>query len=173
MTLMIDIYGLLETAGFQSKESVRTTANRLLVAEDTPFFRTLIGNYFRSAGYEVTIANDGQQAWEILCERPDAFDVVISDIQMPKVDGYELVKLIKADPAKRHLPVIALSALSKPAEIEKGMAAGFDEYEVKIDRGQLVKTVERLIARGPNAPAATGAPVASSAPRRSRVLQPA
>lgn len=150
MTLMIDVYTLLEKAlpdyGSSSKKQTEVTGGvRILLVEDTPFFRNLEERYFISAGFEVTTAPDGGKALEILKARPQAFDIIVSDIEMPVMNGYELVSAIRNNEGLSHLPVMALTSLNTEASKKRGLDAGFDAYEVKVDKESLVKRVSELI----------------------------
>ena len=90
-------------------------------------------------------AEDGLIAWELLKERVSEIDIVVTDLEMPNMDGFELTKRIKGDQAYSHLNVIALTSLASEAHIEKGRKVGIDEYEIKLDREKLMKIIrERL-----------------------------
>ena len=112
---------------------------RILLAEDDPFFRKVINSYLESDGYLVTAVTNGQEALARL--RAEPFDLVVSDIEMPLMDGLELVRAIRADEALKQLPVVALTSMAGEAHREKGLRAGFDFYEYKLDR---IRLLERL-----------------------------
>lgn len=117
----------------------------ILLAEDTPFFARTTKSYLESAGYEVITAENGREAFEILSRQ--AVDAVISDIEMPLMNGFELVRAIRASETLKHLPVIALTSLSSEASREKGLRAGFDIYEVKLDRVRLLDSVRKVLEK--------------------------
>lgn len=117
----------------------------ILLAEDTPFFARTTKSYLVSAGYEVITAENGREAFEILSRQ--AVDAVISDIEMPLMNGLELVRAIRASETLKHLPVIALTSLSSEASREKGLRAGFDIYEVKLDRVRLLDSVQKVLEK--------------------------
>lgn len=116
---------------------------RVLLAEDQPFFLRVVKSYFESDGYEVITAENGREALEKL--RKTAVDVVVSDIEMPLMTGIDLVRAIRADAALRRLPVIALTSLTGETNKEKGLRAGFDLYEYKLDRARLLETVAGVL----------------------------
>ena len=88
-------------------------------------------------GFKVIEAEDGLTAWELLKERVDEIALVVTDLEMPNMDGFELTKRIKSDPQYAHLSVIALTSLASEAHIEKGKKVGIDEYQIKLDREKL------------------------------------
>ena len=115
------------------------------MVEDTPFFRDLEKNYFESVGFRVSLANNGQEALEMLKDRPRYFNLVVSDIVMPIMDGYELVKSIKSDKQLEHVPVIALTSFTEEENQEKAMAAGFDGYAMKTNKENILRSVESFL----------------------------
>ncbi len=117
----------------------------ILLAEDSPFFLRVVKSYLESDGYEVITAENGREALEKL--RQTRVDVVVSDIEMPLMTGIELVRAIRADDNLRRLPVIALTSLTGEANKEKGLRAGFDLYEYKLDRTRLLERLNEVISR--------------------------
>ena len=104
-------------------------SKRILVADDSLTARTLERNMLQSAGFDVEVTVDGKQAWQFLNEQ--SFDLVVTDVQMPEVDGLELVRRIRSATALRDLPVIVVSRLSSTEDREAAAQAGADEYLVK------------------------------------------
>ena len=119
----------------------RTT---VLLVEDTLTTRALETSILETAGYEVVVACDGQEAWELLGTRH--IDLVVSDIDMPRMDGLELCRSIRASTAFRSLPVILVTSLSAPDDRERGLAAGASVYVVKsaFDQRRLIETIEQV-----------------------------
>jgi len=117
---------------------------RILVIEDNPANLELMVCLLEAYGYAPLTAEDGEAGLAIIhCERPE---LVLCDIQMPKLNGYELVKIVKADPALRKIFVVAVSALAMVGDKEKGLAAGFDGYISKpIDTRTFVPEVEAFL----------------------------
>ncbi|MEW6251749.1 MAG: chemotaxis protein CheW, partial [Planctomycetota bacterium] len=124
---------------------------KILVVEDTQFFRRLIASCLESAGYEVVTARDGHEAVAQLAD--GAFDLVVSDIEMPVMDGLALARHVR-QVARTALPLLALTSLAGEADRNRLLAAGFDAHEVKFDRERFLRAVEELLARG--GPAAAG-----------------
>ncbi len=117
----------------------------ILLAEDTPFFQKVIARYLESVGYNVTVVPDGARALEELAEHE--FDALVSDIQMPHIDGLELVRRVRSDPKLANLPAIAVTSMSNKASVESGYESGFDFYELKLDREKLAVTIEKAIKK--------------------------
>lgn len=122
------------------KQDKRVT---VLLVEDTPFFLKVVKSYLESAGYEVITAENGREAFERLGQT--TVDVVVSDIEMPLMTGIELVRAIRASEKLRHLPVIALTSLTGENNKEKGLRAGFDIYEYKLDRTRLLDSIQDVL----------------------------
>jgi CheY-like chemotaxis protein len=102
---------------------------KILVAEDEPDIRDLIAFTLRFAGHDVVTAGNGAEALELAPqEQPD---LILMDVRMPRMTGYEACQRMKADPAVQHIPVVFLSAKGQDAEIRTGMEAGASEYLLK------------------------------------------
>ncbi|RKY05234.1 hypothetical protein DRP77_01580 [Candidatus Poribacteria bacterium] len=117
----------------------------ILVVEDSVTTRTLERNILESFGYNVLVARDGAEAKEIL--QAVNCDLVVSDIQMPNVDGFELTAWIKNHPNLKHIPVILVTSLESEEDKKKGLEVGADAYIVKsgFDHEKLLETIKRLI----------------------------
>ncbi|RME50649.1 MAG: hybrid sensor histidine kinase/response regulator, partial [Caldilineae bacterium] len=130
-------------------ESAPETAERppasILVVEDSITSRTLLTNVLEAAGYRVKTAVDGVDAYTTLKTEP--FDLIVSDIQMPRMDGFELTAKVRADPQLGHLPVVLVTSLSAPEDRERGIEVGADAYIMKssFDQANLLEIVKRLI----------------------------
>jgi CheY-like chemotaxis protein len=124
---------------------------KILIAEDERDIRDLIAFTLRFAGYEVITANNGEEAVaQTLKEIPD---LVITDVRMPKMTGYEACKQIKADPTTQHIPVVFLSAKGQEAEVQTGLASGGDEYLLKpFAPDQLTRKVAEILGNNKPAP---------------------
>lgn len=122
-------------------------ATTLLLAEDSDFFRNQVKRYLEEAGYRVLAAADGQAAWEMLLHNLEQIKLVVTDIEMPRLNGLELAKRIRAEQKTASLPVIAVSSLAGEEDRDRGKAAGVDEYQVKLDRDSLVDSIHRLLAK--------------------------
>lgn len=124
----------------------------IVLAEDSDFFRLQVRKYIEEAGHQVVAAEDGQKAWEALQEHPDAA-LLVTDIEMPNLDGYGLTKKVRGDERFKELPVLALTALASDENIEKGKAVGITDYQIKMDRDQLIHEISRLLAQTTGGPA--------------------
>ncbi len=124
---------------------------RVLVVDDSITSRTLEQSVLAGAGYDVTTAVDGAEAWRML-ERSN-FELVVSDVEMPQLDGIGLCERIRANPRTATLPVILVTSLDEPAHRARGLEAGADAYIAKssFDQDTLVETVRTLIGRGDGA----------------------
>ena len=125
----------------------------ILVAEDSPLLNKLIVECLRKAGYEnLTHTENGRQAYDIItsCKSHgtlhDRVQVIISDIEMPEMDGHRLTKLVKTDEATAHIPVILFSSLVNDEMRRKGEALGADAQLSKPEIGNLVKIIDQLVA---------------------------
>ncbi len=117
----------------------------VLIVDDSLTTRTLERNILEYQGYDVTVANDGQQAWETLQDR--RFDLVVSDIEMPRMNGFELTERIKQSEHLADIPVIIVSSLAADAEKQHGIEVGADAYIVKgqFETHALLEVVRRFI----------------------------
>jgi len=122
-------------------------AKRILVAEDSAANRELITEILELNGYETTIADDGGAAVERLRQR--TYDLVLLDIQMPVLDGYQVMEQMRAHNQWAEIPVVALTAYAMQGDREHALRAGFDDYVTKpIDFRLLLTTIERLLLQG-------------------------
>jgi CheY-like chemotaxis protein len=120
------------------------TGKRILICDDDPVILRLLQVNLELEGYEPLLAHHGEQAVEVAtAEHPD---LVILDIMMPRMDGYEACQLIKAGEETKDIPIIFLSAKAQPSDIERGRSYGVDEYLTKpFDPSELLDVVERLV----------------------------
>ena len=118
---------------------------RILVADDSLTSRTLERNILSSAGYDVETAIDGEEAWRSL--EQGEFDLLVSDVQMPGLDGFELTRRVRAHAKLGQLPVVLVTSLDRPDDVAQGADAGANEYIVKgrFDQRTLLETVSRLL----------------------------
>jgi len=146
-TLIIDIFELVETVhpewfADRPKVSAGDKINKgILLAEDSDFFRTQVKKFIEDEGYLVFAAEDGQKAWHLLQQNAEKVSLVVTDIEMPNMDGYGLTRTLKADQRFSQLPVIALTSLAGDEDIARGKAAGIDDYQIKLDRDKLLKGI--------------------------------
>jgi two-component system chemotaxis sensor kinase CheA len=116
----------------------------VLIADDSLTTRTLERYILEAAGYEVELAGDGEEALAILLQR--SCDVLVSDVEMPGLDGIGLTAHVRSDPKLADLPVILVTSLDSPADRERGLQAGADAYIVKssFDQDQLLRTIREF-----------------------------
>jgi two-component system chemotaxis sensor kinase CheA len=117
----------------------------VLVVEDSDFFRQLLVPTLGAAGYRVTAASDATEALR-LRDAGVMFDAVVSDIEMPRIDGHALVRQIRAGGPWAHLPVIALTSHASPDHIDAGREAGFTDYVAKFEREALLASLRQCLA---------------------------
>ncbi len=117
----------------------------LLVAEDSVTARSLLRNILESAGYQVQTAVDGLDA--LMRLRSDTFDLLVSDVQMPNLDGFELTERLRAEERTADLPVVLVTALDSPEDRKRGMQAGANAYIVKgsFEQSNLLEVIQRLL----------------------------
>ncbi|MGD9639372.1 MAG: chemotaxis protein CheW [Alphaproteobacteria bacterium] len=127
------------------KEGVKslTYGKKILVIDDSDFFLNLIRPLISAQGYEVTSVSNPVDALQMR-EKGAMFDAIVSDIEMPKMNGFEFAKEVKNDGAWKNIPLIALSSHATKADFEKGRDAGFDDYVVKFDRQAVLKSLEDI-----------------------------
>jgi two-component system, chemotaxis family, sensor kinase CheA len=149
LTFVLDLFSLAEKVNpevFKTKAFSEPPArNRLLVVDDTPFFRNLEKKYFESIGFEVSLAFNGQEALNMLLEKPRRFDLVVSDIVMPVMDGFALLKNIRSHPELNHIPVIALTSFVQEDSQQKAREAGFAGYALKTNKETILDTVANFM----------------------------
>ena len=115
----------------------------ILVVDDSTVFRQMITNYLTKDGYEVTAVSSGVSALQFLKEKK--FDLMISDIEMPEMNGFELIENVRSGIAQKEIPAIALSSNTNESIIRQALKSGFDEYLVKIDKEQLINTIKKML----------------------------
>jgi DNA-binding response OmpR family regulator len=117
---------------------------RVMIVDDEPNIIMSLDFLIKKAGYELFIARNGTEAMELL--KNETPDLIILDIMMPDIDGYEVCQFVKSSEAHQHVKVIFLSAKSKPADIEKGLSMGADKYVTKpFSTRHLMKEVNNLL----------------------------
>jgi two-component system chemotaxis sensor kinase CheA len=135
--------------GGSKRESVSELSDsetyRILVSEDSITSRTLLKNILETAGYQVTTSVNGTDAY--IKARTGNFDLVISDVDMPEMNGFELIMKIRGDKDLMEMPVILLTALESVDDRERGIEVGADAYIVKssFDQGNLLEVIKKLI----------------------------
>lgn len=151
MTLFPDIYRLFEKAEPDRQPqgeiygSSPESVCKVLLIEDTVFFRRLVKGYLDSGGCETDTAENGLKALELIDYRD--YDLIVSDIEMPEMDGCTFIKNLRTLEKYKNIPAVALTTLDSPEDRERIKRVGFNAYEKKIDRERLMSTVNRLLQR--------------------------
>ena len=119
---------------------------KILIAEDERDIRDLVAFTLRFAGYEVFAASNGEEVVE-LAPRVNP-DLILMDVRMPRMTGYEACKILKADPDLKDIPVVFLSAKGQENEIQQGLASGAEDYLLKpFAPDQLTSRVKIILAK--------------------------
>lgn len=146
-TMMVDMFELISILHPEwltlNDRGVRLNTDQpaILFAEDSDFFRGQVAEFLEDDGHRVFTVEDGVRAWNCLEEHQDDIKLVLTDLEMPNMDGFELTKKIKADKRFSHLKVVALTSLADEEDVAKGQKAGIDDYQIKLDRETLVNIV--------------------------------
>jgi two-component system, chemotaxis family, sensor kinase CheA len=144
-TEVIDVGHFLPMAfadWFSRKEMrVSATSQTVLLVDDSAFFRNMLGPVLKAAGYRVSVATNAQEGLGVL-RSGQKFDVILTDIEMPEMNGFEFAEMIRADRKLSATPIIALSSMISPAAIERGRQAGFHDYVAKFDRPGLIAALK-------------------------------
>lgn len=124
---------------------------KILLVEDNELNRDMLSRRLQRRGYEVVVALDGQEGFRVA--ETDAPALVLMDMSLPVLDGWETTRRLKASPATRGIPVIALTAHAMAGDRERALAAGCDDFDTKpIEFERLLGKIETLLGRGPAAP---------------------
>lgn len=161
VALVVNVPALLAAATGQSRlgalqAPIQTSAARndhehehrratVLVVDDSVTTRTLEESVLRAAGYHVVTATDGADAWRMLQASP--VNMIISDVEMPRMDGIQLCEAVKASASLRSTPIILVTSLDRPEQIQRGLAAGADAYLPKssFDQDTLLDMIHQLL----------------------------
>ena len=124
---------------------------KILVVDDEIHIIKIIAYKMRSAGYEVASARDGVEALEqVRAGRPD---LILLDVMMPRMDGFQTLEALRADPATRDIPVFLLTVKSKEADRQRGFQLGADDYLTKpFSPNKLLERVDQALKRGTGTP---------------------
>jgi two-component system, chemotaxis family, sensor kinase CheA len=120
-------------------------ARNVLLVDDSPFFRELLSPLIKAAGYRVVAASSAADALTAL-KSDTRFDLIVTDTEMPDMDGFALAEAVRAAPATAEIPIIALAAMVSADAIERGRAVGFHDFVAKFDRAGLVAAIKEQSA---------------------------
>jgi DNA-binding response OmpR family regulator len=119
---------------------------RILVVDDEDDVRELVVYRLRRSGYDVLEAPNGEQALQLALE--ESPDLVVADVMMPRLDGFELTRRLRAEPSTSRIPVILLTARAQEADVSQGFDAGADDYLKKpFNPDELVQRVRAILGR--------------------------
>ena len=135
-----DWFGSSGTEAFEEDK-----VHRVLLVDDSPFFRNLLTPLLSVAGYSVTTVPSAIDALG-LCEAGESFDVIVSDIEMPGMTGLEFAAAVRNGSRWQDTPLVALSSHASPRDLDRGRAAGFDDYVAKFDRDALLYTLSQTLS---------------------------
>jgi two-component system chemotaxis sensor kinase CheA len=148
-TEVIDVGHFLPMAfadWFTRKEMRPSAAARsVLLVDDSAFFRNMLAPVLKAAGYRVQLAGDAREGLSLL-RAGERVDVILTDIEMPDMSGFEFAEAVRADAALNTTPIIALSSMVSAAAIERGRQAGFHDYVAKFDRPGLIAALKEQTA---------------------------
>jgi two-component system chemotaxis sensor kinase CheA len=131
--------------GSRDRDQNGVARKRLLLVDDSAFFRNLLTPQLSAAGFEVTAVDSPDRALT-LCEAGEEFDIIVSDIEMPGMSGFEFCEMVKRGGRWHKVPIVALSSHAAQRNLEKGRAVGFDDYVAKYDRDGLVHTLNSTLS---------------------------
>jgi two-component system chemotaxis sensor kinase CheA len=127
---------------FRRKERpVEARSRAVLLIDDSPFFRNMLMPVLQAAGFAVSAVGSGREALALINEGR-RFNVAVTDIEMPEMDGFEFAEALNADPRTAGLPVIGLSSVVSAEAIERGRRAGFHDFVAKFDRQGLIASLK-------------------------------
>jgi two-component system chemotaxis sensor kinase CheA len=134
-----DWFGSREDAAFGEEKT-----KRVLLVDDSPFFRNLLTPLLQVAGYDVTSVDSADQALG-LCESGREFDVIVSDIEMPGMNGFEFAEAVRSSSRWQATPIVALTSHTTPQDVDRGRDAGFNDYVAKFDRDALLQSLSETL----------------------------
>ncbi len=150
-TLMVDIFEAVKifnpdwVTGGPTDDLPKEGIATVLFAEDSEFFRNQVKGFLQDEGYRVIVAEDGEEAFDLLGRHSDEIDIIVTDIEMPKMDGFEFAAKVKADEKYSNLKIIALTSLASDDDISRGKKAGIDDYQVKMNREKLIISLNKYL----------------------------
>lgn len=158
LIVVVDPFQVIQNAffpqsveSFSSGKSLATesmdeeVAGRILLVEDTVFFRKAITNVLEKRGYQVAYATNGKEAIDLVKREAGIFDLIVSDIEMPLMNGFELARALRKLPNYKTVPMMAVSSKADTAFRKEGMAAGFDMYLEKLKPDVLLAAIAELL----------------------------
>lgn len=140
----------LHLARVENTEGVDRESKRVILAEDSPFMRDLMTRIFRESGYaKVEVYADGQAAWDAINTPGEPIDAIVSDIEMPRMDGLHLTKRIRDLAHMKNVPIVLFSSLVSDDNLKKGQQVGATAQIPKPELGEMVRLVDRTVTGKP------------------------
>jgi two-component system chemotaxis sensor kinase CheA len=152
VVVVIDVHAIIDqllgvgrpaTAAGVGPEPRRS--HHVLLVEDSVFFRRHVARVLEDAGFRVTTANDGREGLDALTRAPQDFSLVVSDIEMPRMNGLDLARQVRQSPTLATLPLIALTSRFRQADQEEGRRAGFTHYLEKLNDDELLHALDAVL----------------------------
>nr|WP_199899359.1 chemotaxis protein CheW [Sneathiella glossodoripedis] len=138
-----DWFGSSESTAYGSSHS----SQRILLVDDSPFFRNMLVPLLSVAGYDVSTAENPMEALAMR-DAGREFDIIVSDIEMPEMDGFQFAEEVLNDDRWADTPIIALSSHTTPQDFDRGRQVGFSDYVAKFDRDALMNTLSQTLRAG-------------------------
>lgn len=150
ITILLNLHGILEHHAPNCFKLERKEKNvlKILLAEDTPLYQQMSKSYLEEEGHNVVLVENGEEAYRLLEEDDSSFDVLVTDIEMPIMDGLDLSERIRSTEKMKHLPIIALTSISNKETVEKGMRIGINRWLNKTDRNGLIRSLYEVVNHG-------------------------
>ncbi len=133
-----------EDVPYEGRRPNGSGIKKVLLVDDSPFFRNMLTPILNVAGYNVTSLESPIEALK-RCEKGERYDIIISDIEMPDMNGFEFAEKLKDNSNWQNTPLVALSSHTTPEDMERGMQVGFEKYVAKFDRDTLLSTISQTL----------------------------
>ncbi len=139
-----DWFDVKKDGAFNNNNSQARVEKRVLLVDDSAFFREILVPILKMAGYDVVTAKNPKEALKIR-DQGEHFDIIISDIEMPGMSGFDFAQMIKAEGKWKDTPMVALSSHATQKDMDHGRDVGFDDYVAKFDRDSLLESIEKSL----------------------------
>jgi two-component system, chemotaxis family, sensor kinase CheA len=150
MFIVLDLCAIIETAQpgwFTKGKKGKKEKRKVVIAEDSQFLRAFLASYLRGVGLEVLAAANGKDALQLIEKENGAIDGIISDLEMPVLNGFELAREIKSSASFKGLPILAISAMDEAIARPRALDAGFDDFRPKNNFPSVAEAFNNLIAK--------------------------
>ncbi|MEH6527818.1 MAG: chemotaxis protein CheW [Sneathiella sp.] len=142
-----ECFGNWFDAGTSRPFGEEAVKQKILLVDDSPFFRNMLVPLLSAAGYEVSTAENGADALK-LRDKGVSYDIIISDVEMPEMDGFEFAEQVKRDDRWKETPIVALSSHTRQQDFDRGRDVGFTDYVAKFDRDSLMTVLSQTLGTG-------------------------